>query len=186
MCQNWEDDDLLYSQDSWLEIAKSNDDAVIVLPSNTCYSLKFMKMACTPQEMGLSNTNNCVKETLNQRTFSRQTIFWIKQIITSHNAFYSDNYFVHDKKKTVQYRDCTPTYYYDKERNKFTKDINSLITELELSSVINSREQCALLFQITTFVGEDIFDDYQDRLDGACTRDLAREFLDENSGVIDF
>ncbi len=70
--------------------------------------------------------------------------------------------------------------------SKFNKDINSLITELELSSVINSREKCALLFQITTFVGKDTFEDYQDRLDGACTRDLAREFLDENSGVIDF
>ena len=74
----------------------------------------------------------------------------------------------------------------DMRMSKFTKDINSLITELELSSVINSREQCTLLFQITTFVGEDIFDDYQDRLDGGCTRDLAREFLDENCGVIDF
>ena len=74
----------------------------------------------------------------------------------------------------------------DIRMSKFNKDINSLITELELSSVINSREQCALLFQITTFVGEDTFDDYKDRLDGACTRDLAREFLDENSGVIDF
>jgi hypothetical protein len=70
--------------------------------------------------------------------------------------------------------------------NKFNKNLNSLITELELSSVVDPREQCALLFQITTFVGEDIFDNYQNRLDGKCTRDLARGFLDENSGVIDF
>ena len=33
---------------------------------------------------------------------------------------------------------------------------------------------------------EDVFDDYQDRLDSGCTRYLAREFLVENSGVIDF
>jgi hypothetical protein len=70
--------------------------------------------------------------------------------------------------------------------NKFNKDLSSLIAELELSSVINEREQCALLFQITTFVGEDVFDDYQNSLDGKCTRELARGFLDENSGVIDF
>ena len=69
---------------------------------------------------------------------------------------------------------------------KFNKNLDSLITELELSSVINSREKCALLFQVTTFVGEDIFDDYQDRLDGKCTKNLAKAFLDENSGVIDF
>ena len=68
----------------------------------------------------------------------------------------------------------------------FNKNLDSLITELELSSVINSREKCALLFQVTTFVGEDIFDDYQDRLDGKCTKNLAKAFLDENSGVIDF
>ena len=70
--------------------------------------------------------------------------------------------------------------------SKFNKDLSSLIAELELSSVINEREQCALLFQITTFVGEDVFDDYQNSLDGKCTRELARGFLDENSGVIDF
>ncbi len=67
----------------------------------------------------------------------------------------------------------------------FNKDLNSLITELELSSVINFREQCALLFQVTTFVGEDVFDDYQERLNGKCTRDLAKEFLEENSGVLE-
>ena len=70
--------------------------------------------------------------------------------------------------------------------NKFDKNLNSLITELELSTVVDAREQCALLFQITTFVGEDIFDNYQNRLDGKCNRGLARGFLDENSGVIDF
>ena len=68
----------------------------------------------------------------------------------------------------------------------FNKNLDSLITELELSSVINSREKCALLFQVTTFVGEDVFNDYQDRLDGKCTKNLAKAFLDENSGVIDF
>ena len=90
--------------------------------------------------------------------------------------------FINNNEKSIMILDKRS----DMRMIKFNKDINSLITELELSSVINSREQCALLFQITTFVGEDIFDDYQDRLDGACTRGLAREFLDENSGVIDF
>jgi hypothetical protein len=90
--------------------------------------------------------------------------------------------FINNNEKSIMILDKRS----DMRMSKFNKDINSLITELELSSVINSREQCALLFQITTFVGEDIFDDYQDRLNGACTRDLAREFLDENSGVIDF
>ena len=90
--------------------------------------------------------------------------------------------FINNNEKSIMILDKRS----DMRMSKFNKDINSLITELELSSVINSREQCALLFQITTFVGEDIFDDYQDRLDGACTRGLAREFLDENSGVIDF
>ena len=68
----------------------------------------------------------------------------------------------------------------------FNKNLDSLITELELSSVINPREKCALLFQITTFVGEDIFDNYQDRLNGKCTKILAKAFLNENNGVIDF
>ncbi len=69
---------------------------------------------------------------------------------------------------------------------KYDKDLNSLITELELTSVIDDIEKCALLFQITTFVGEDIFDDYQNRLNGKCSRELARKFLDENNKVIDF
>ncbi len=90
--------------------------------------------------------------------------------------------FINNNEKSIMILDKRS----DMRMSKFNKDINSLITELELSSVINSREKCALLFQITTFVGEDIFDDYQDRLDSGCTRYLAREFLDENSGVIDF
>jgi len=90
--------------------------------------------------------------------------------------------FINNNEKSIMILDKRS----DMRMSKFNKDMNSLITELELSTVINSSEQCALLFQITTFVGEDIFDDYQDRLDGACTRGLAREFLDENSGVIDF
>ena len=101
--------------------------------------------------------------------------------------------------KSTNNKEWTP--YIDENRNKsimildkrsnlgitgFNKDLDSLVTELELSSVINSREQCALLFQITTFVGEDVFDEYQDRLNGKCTKNLAKAFLDENSGVIDF
>jgi para-nitrobenzyl esterase len=70
--------------------------------------------------------------------------------------------------------------------DKYNKDLNSLIDELELNSVINENEKCALLFQITTFVGEDIFDNHQSRLDGKCTREQARRFLDENNGVIEF
>ena len=90
--------------------------------------------------------------------------------------------FINNNEKSIMILDKRS----DMRMSKFNTDINSLITELELSSVINSREQCALLFQITTFVGEDIFDDYQNRLDNKCTRVLARGFLDENSGVIDF
>jgi len=70
--------------------------------------------------------------------------------------------------------------------SKHNKSIESLINELEISSVVNSREKCALLFQITTFVGADLFDNYNDRLDGTCTRIKAIEFLEENSGVISF
>ena len=68
----------------------------------------------------------------------------------------------------------------------FNMNLDRLINELEISSVIDLNEKCALLFQVTTFVGEDMFDNYDNKLDGSCSREKAKKFLNENSGTINF
>ena len=68
----------------------------------------------------------------------------------------------------------------------FNKNLSTLVSELKINTNISSIERCVLLFQMTTYVGEDEFDNYKNMLEKKCTRELAQSFLDENSGVIDF
>ena len=61
---------------------------------------------------------------------------------------------------------------------------NDFIVYSILNEVKSLKKKSAMLF--LSDHGEDVFDEYQDRLNGKCTKNLAKAFLDENSGVIDF
>ena len=69
--------------------------------------------------------------------------------------------------------EAVPTKHFTLEHQEST----DLIRKLSDQPVVGETVQI-----LTNVTG----DDYQNSLDGKCTRELARGFLDENSGVIDF
>ena len=70
----------------------------------------------------------------------------------------------------------------DYSKNTF----NKLVRELNAEDRLNEIEKCVVFFQITTFVGEDIYDDYIKNFSGNCKRSDAMAFIKENSSYIDY
>ena len=62
----------------------------------------------------------------------------------------------------------------------------NLIKELNVDDRLNEIEKCVIFFQVTTFVGEDIYDNHIKNFSGNCKRSDAMAFLKENSSYIDF
>ncbi len=61
-----------------------------------------------------------------------------------------------------------------------------LINELNEDIRLNQEEKCVLFFQITTYIGDDMFENFISMFDGVCERTAAENFLEENSSYIDF
>ena len=70
--------------------------------------------------------------------------------------------------------------------NYLKNTFNKLITELNADDRLNEIEKCVVFFQVTTFVGEDIYDDHIKNFSGNCTRSDAMAFIKEHSSYIDF
>ena len=62
----------------------------------------------------------------------------------------------------------------------------NLIQELNVDSRINELERCVILYQIGTFVGNDIFDVISNYANFSCTKSKAQEFLRQNSSFISY
>ena len=61
-----------------------------------------------------------------------------------------------------------------------------LINELNEDIRLNQEEKCVLFFQITTYIGDDMFENFISMFDGVCERTAAENFLEKNSSYIDF
>ena len=70
--------------------------------------------------------------------------------------------------------------------NYLKNTFNKLITELNADDRLNEIEKCVVFFQVTTFVGEDIYDDHIKNFSGNCKRSDAMAFIKEHSSYIDF
>ena len=62
----------------------------------------------------------------------------------------------------------------------------SLVEELNNDSRVNELERCVILYQMGTFVGNDIFDDISQYANFSCNRADAKKFLEENASFIDY
>jgi para-nitrobenzyl esterase len=62
----------------------------------------------------------------------------------------------------------------------------NLIQELNVDNRINKLERCVILYQIGTFVGNDIFDVISNYANFPCTKSIAQEFLRQNSSFITY
>ena len=78
----------------------------------------------------------------------------------------------------------------DNKRNMRMIESNTsykkLVEELNGDTRINELERCVILFQMGTFVGNDIFDDISKYANFTCERSPARKFLKENASFISY
>ena len=78
------------------------------------------------------------------------------------------------------------------DNKKNLKMINSyttykdLVEELNYDSRVNELERCVILYQMGTFVGNDIFNDISTHATFECNRDDANKFLQENDSFISY
>ena len=61
-----------------------------------------------------------------------------------------------------------------------------LVELLNSDSRVNILEKCVILYQIGTYVGNDIFDEIKQFSSFECERKEAREFLKANANFIDY
>ena len=86
----------------------------------------------------------------------------------------------------------TPSTYMvlDNRRNlKMHKDkftFSSLIRDLYKENALTNTEKCVVLFQILTYVGDDLYDKYVDDYPGVCIRDESEQFIKDNASFIDY
>ena len=85
----------------------------------------------------------------------------------------NDNFMILDSVKNMKMTNSFTTY-------------NSLVKELSVDTRVNEIERCVILYQMGTFVGNDIFDDISKYATFQCKRSDAQKFLKENDSFISY
>ena len=62
----------------------------------------------------------------------------------------------------------------------------SLTKDLYKEDVLTELEKCVLLFQMLTYVGDDLYSTYEKDYPGKCSRNESEQFLIDNSDFIDY
>jgi para-nitrobenzyl esterase len=90
----------------------------------------------------------------------------------NHSAGYK-NFMILDNKKNMKIQNSETTY-------------KSLVEELNLDIRVSELERCVILYQMGTFVGNDILDEISKYADFSCKREDSRNFLEENASFISY
>ena len=85
----------------------------------------------------------------------------------------SKKFMILDNKKNMKMVDSETTY-------------QSLVKELNNDKRVNELERCVILYQMGTFVGNDILDEISKYANFSCKRSEAKKFLEENAGFISY
>ena len=83
------------------------------------------------------------------------------------------NFMILDNKKNMKIQNSETTY-------------KSLVEELNLDTRVSELERCVILYQMGTFVGNDILDEISKYADFSCKREDSRKFLEENASFISY
>jgi para-nitrobenzyl esterase len=83
------------------------------------------------------------------------------------------NFMILDNKKNMKVVNLTTTF-------------KSLVEELNLDTRVSELERCVILYQMGTFVGNDILDEISKYADFSCKREDSRKFLEENASFISY
>ena len=62
----------------------------------------------------------------------------------------------------------------------------NLVYKLNADKRLNEIEKCVVFYQMTTFVGEDLYNKYINDFSSDCNRSKAKVFIDKNTSYIDF
>ena len=63
---------------------------------------------------------------------------------------------------------------------------SSLVADLYKEDALTELEKCVVLLQMLTYVGDDLYDEYDIRISGECKREESEKFLIDNSDFIDY
>ncbi len=85
----------------------------------------------------------------------------------------SKNFMILDNKRNMKMEHSETTY-------------RSLVEELNSDSRVNELERCVILYQMGTFVGNDILDDISQYANFSCNSSEAKKFLEENASFISY
>ena len=85
----------------------------------------------------------------------------------------SKKFMILDNKKNMKMVDSKTTY-------------QSLVKELNNDKRVNELERCVILYQMGTFVGNDILDEISQYANFSCKRSEAKKFLEENASFISY
>ena len=85
-----------------------------------------------------------------------------------------------------------PSNYLVLDKKRFLKmhsddfSFKSLIQNLYKENSLTELEKCVVLFQMLTYVGDDLYDQYANKYPGDCSRSSSEKFLKANAGFIDY
>ena len=85
----------------------------------------------------------------------------------------SKNFMILDNKRNMKVLNSDTTY-------------KKLVEELNLDKRVNDLERCVILYQMGTFVGNDILDNISKYADFSCKREDSKKFLEENANFINY
>ena len=67
-----------------------------------------------------------------------------------------------------------------------TISFKSLVNNLYKETKVTDLEKCVILLQMLTFVGDDLYDEYENSYPGSCIRSESEKFLKDNAGFINY
>ena len=63
---------------------------------------------------------------------------------------------------------------------------SSLIADLYEEDALTELEKCVVLLQMLTYVGDDLYDEYESNYPGKCNREESEKFIIDNSDFINY
>jgi para-nitrobenzyl esterase len=91
----------------------------------------------------------------------------------SYNSFQETNFFILDNKRNMKVANLYISY-------------KNLVDQLNYDVRVNELERCVILYQMGTFVGNDIFNEIKQFSNFDCDRKDARKFLETNASFIEY
>ena len=119
-------------------------------------------------------------------TSRNMMLFWTNFAKNGDPGYSSNNI------KWERYTPENPNVFMVLDKKKYLKMVSnnisfkSLSDELFIDERLNEIEKCVVLYQMYTFVGNDIYDQNVKDYPGKCNRNISEEFMIKNASVIDY